>query len=109
MKYIPFNDIESVLDPTCWTILTEDRNTSCLIAREHEIFKLRQGDSVCSQQSVSFEKAFKSIMLMSVSYNQRYLALMTNNGILWLGSSNLKTKFCEFDTNQPERPRQIEW
>lgn len=46
---------------------------------------------------------------MSVSYNQKSLALITNNGVLWLGSSNLKTKYCEFDTNQSERPRQIEW
>lgn len=100
---------ESVLDPTAWTTLMEERNTSCLIARDHELFKLRQGDSVCSLQTASFEKAFKSIILISVSYNQSSLALMTNNGILWLGSSDLKAKYCEFDTNQTERPRQIEW
>lgn len=100
---------ESILDPTCWTIITEERNTCCLIAREHELFKLRQGDSVCSIQSVAFEKEFKSIIAVSVSYNQKYLALYTNNGIIWMGSADMKSKYCEFETNRSERPRQIEW
>lgn len=100
---------ESILDATCWTIITEERNTCCLIAREHELFKLRQGDSVCSIQSVAFEKEFKSIIALSISYNQKYLALYTNNGIIWMGSADLKSKYCEFETNRSERPRQIEW
>lgn len=100
---------ESILDPTCWTIVTEERNTYCLIAREHELFKLRQGDSVCTIQNVSFEKEYKSIIAMAVSYNNKYLALYTNNGIIWMGSSDLKTKYCEFDTSQQKRPTQIEW
>lgn len=104
-----FFAIESILDPTCWTIIMEERNTCCLIAREHELFKLRQGDSVCSIQNVTFEKDFKSIIALSISYNQKYLALYTNNGIIWMGSADLKSKYCEFETNRSERPRQIEW
>lgn len=97
------------MDPTCWTIITDGQNTSCLIAREHELIKLRQGDSVCSIPNVSFEKDFKSIISMSISYNQRYLALYTNTGIVWMGTADLKMKYCEFDTNRNERPKQIEW
>lgn len=97
------------MDPTYWTIVTEERNTCCFVAREHELFKLRQGDSVCSLQNVSFEKEFKSIIMISVSYNHKFLAIYTNNGVIWLGSSDLKTKYCEFDTNRSEKPKQIEW
>lgn len=108
-KMVPIPFPESILDPTCWAIINEDRNTCCLVAREHELFKLSQGYSVCSVQSVSIEKEFKSIIAMSVSYNHRFLALYTNNGIVWMGTSNLQTKYCEFKTNQSEKPKQIEW
>lgn len=101
---------ESILEPTCWETITEDRNTYCLVAREKEIFKLRQGDSVCALVNVSFEKDFKSIVAMSVSYNHKYLALYTNRGTIWMGSSDLKTKYCEFDTGRgAEKPKQIAW
>lgn len=100
---------ESIHDQTCWTIINEDRNTCSLVAREHEIFKLSQGYSVCSVHTVSIENEFKSIIAMSVSYNHRFLALYTNNGIVWMGTPDLKTKYCEFKTNQSEKPKQIEW
>ncbi|XP_055324768.1 vacuolar protein sorting-associated protein 16 homolog [Sitodiplosis mosellana] len=100
---------KSILDPTCWAIINEDRNTCTLVAREHELFKLSQGYSVCSVQAVSIENEFKSITVMSVSYNHRFLALYTNNGIVWMGTSDLQTKYCEFKTNQSEKPKQIEW
>lgn len=89
--------------------MSEDRNTCCLVARERELFKLRQGDSVCMLQTVSFDKEYNSITAMFVSYNHQSLALYTNTGIVWMGSSDLKTKYCEFDTNRSEKPRQIEW
>ncbi len=46
---------------------------------------------------------------MSVSYNHAYIALYTNNGIVWMGSSDLETKFCEFNTGRTERLLQISW
>ena len=79
------------------------------MAREKELFKLRQGDSVCSLLKVSFENSFKSIVAISVSYNHKYLALYTNNGILWMGSADLKTKYCEFNTGRTENVKQMEW
>lgn len=37
------------------------------------------------------------------------MALCTNTGIIWLGTTDMKTKFCEFDTHRSECPKQIEW
>lgn len=108
-QHLHFFHTESILDPTCWAIINEDRNTCSLVAREHEVFKLSQGYSVCSVQPVSFENEFQSIVAMAVSYNHRFLALYTNNGIVWMGTSDLQTKYCEFKTNQTEKPKQIEW
>ncbi|KAG4068339.1 hypothetical protein HA402_007859 [Bradysia odoriphaga] len=100
---------KSIVDPTCWETVTEERNTFCLVAREKELLKLRQGDSVCSVKNVTFEKDYSSIVAMSVSYNHAYIALYTNNGIVWMGTSDLETKFCEFNTGRTERLLQISW
>lgn len=100
--------VESILDPSCWTIINEDRNTCSLVARQHELFKLTQGYSVCTMQSVTFDNKFKSIIIMSVSYNNRFLALYTDSGVVWMGTTSLEKK-CEFNTNRTEKPTQIEW
>ncbi|XP_055381224.1 vacuolar protein sorting-associated protein 16 homolog [Condylostylus longicornis] len=100
---------KSAVDPTWWEIVSEERNTFCLVAREKELLKLVRGQTACNTYVTLFEKPFKSIILMSTSFNHRYLAIYTNNGIIWLGTTDLKTKFCEFDTGRSERPKQIEW
>ncbi|KAJ6638263.1 Vacuolar protein sorting-associated protein 16 like [Pseudolycoriella hygida] len=100
---------KSIVDPTCWEVVSEERDTFCLVAREKELLKLRQGDSICSIQNVSFDKEYSSIVAMSVSYNHAYIALYTNNGILWMGTSDLKTKLCEFSTGRTERLLQMSW
>lgn len=97
------------MEPTCWEIISSDRDTYCLVASDKEIYKLRQGDSVCSQLSISLERDYQIIVAMSVSYNHKYLALYTNRGTVWMGTSDLKIKYCEFDTGRSERPRQIAW
>lgn len=103
------NLTESALNPTSWTVLSEERNTCCLVACERELYRLRQGDNLCAVCSVSFESNYKSIIMMSVSYNHSFIALYTDNGVVWMGTSNLQTKCCEFQTNRSERPTQIEW
>lgn len=35
--------------------------------------------------------------------------MCTNTGNLWMGTSDLKTKYCEFDTGRTEMPKQMEW
>jgi hypothetical protein len=39
----------------------------------------------------------------------RHIAFYTNNGYLWMGSADLRTKYCEFNTGRTETPKQIEW
>ncbi|KAG5679723.1 hypothetical protein PVAND_009270 [Polypedilum vanderplanki] len=100
---------KSVLDPTSWTVLIEDRKTTCLIARDQELFKVKQDDNICTAVCISFDFEFKAIRFMSVSYNNRHIAIYTNTGILWLGTSDLRTKYCEFNCGRTEMPKQIEW
>ena len=46
---------------------------------------------------------------MAVSFNNKYLALFTDTGLLWIGSSDLQKVYCEFDTKCPTRPQQLVW
>ncbi|XP_055906009.1 vacuolar protein sorting-associated protein 16 homolog [Eupeodes corollae] len=94
---------------SCWQIVSEDRNSYCLIGREREVIKLAHGQSVGTIHGKLFNKPFEKIVLMSVSYNHQFLALYTNNGLLWLGTVDMKEKFCEFDTDRLDQPKQIEW
>lgn len=52
---------------------------------------------------------YREIRLISVSFNNRHVAICTNTGILWMGTSCLRTKYCEFNTGRTEMPKQIEW
>ncbi|XP_055851662.1 vacuolar protein sorting-associated protein 16 homolog isoform X1 [Episyrphus balteatus] len=106
MPDIPKSSSENI---SCWQIVSEDRNSYCLIGREKEIIKLVPGQSVGLTHRNLFDKPFDRIVQMSVSYNHQFLALYTNNGLLWLGTVDMKKKFCEFDTGRLDQPKQIEW
>lgn len=90
-------------------MIIEDRKTTCLITREQEIFKVKQDENICTAMGISLDIEYKAIRLMSVSFNNRHIAMCSNTGVIWMGTSDLRTKYCEFKTGRTELPRQIEW
>lgn len=94
---------------TCWEIVTEGRNSYCLLGRDREVIKLMHGQTVGTVTANLFEKSYDRIIKISVSYNHQHLALYTNTGLLWLGSVDMRNKYCEFDTGRKDMPLQIEW
>ena len=58
---------------------------------------------------ISLDSEYKAIRLMSVSFNNRHIAMCSNTGTIWMGTSDLRTKYCEFKTGRSELPKQIEW
>lgn len=96
-------------DLSCWELVSKERNTCCLLARDTEIILARHGESAPLTHVITMKNEFSSVVAMSVSFNHRHLALYTNTGVLWLGSADLKTKYCEFVTGRNERPQQIAW
>lgn len=94
---------------SCWEIVTEGRNSYCLLGREREVIKLQHGQTVGTVTANLFEKPHDRIIKISVSYNHQHLALYTNTGLLWLGSVDMRQKYCEFDTGRKDIPLQIEW
>lgn len=89
--------------------MIEDRKTTCLITREQEIYKVKQDENICTAIGISLDFDYKAIRLMSVSFNNRHIAICTNTGNIWMGTSCLRTKYCEFNTGRTEMPKQIEW
>ncbi|XP_064535512.1 vacuolar protein sorting-associated protein 16 homolog [Drosophila montana] len=94
---------------SCWEIVTEGRNSYCLLGRDREVIKLLHGQTVGTVIANLFEKPHDRIIKISVSYNHQHLALYTNTGLLWLGSVDMRQKYCEFDTGRKDMPLQIEW
>uniref|UniRef100_A0A8C9XYI8 Vacuolar protein sorting-associated protein 16 homolog n=1 Tax=Sander lucioperca TaxID=283035 RepID=A0A8C9XYI8_SANLU len=50
-----------------------------------------------------------SIVHMSVSFSYKYLALFTDTGHMWTGSSHLQDKMSEVDTKKTTPPKQMVW
>lgn len=101
--------IPDFTSPNCWEIYTENRNTFCLAAREKEVYSLQLGDSLFTRLQFTMKNEYKSIIKLTLSYNNRHLAIYTNTGCIWLGSSDLSDKYFEFNTGMTEQPKDIAW
>jgi hypothetical protein len=102
--------IKSNLHPTSWVVISDDPHTEVLIAREKELFRLKQDEHHTGTMfEPDISNNYSSILEMAVSFNARHVALFTDSGYLWLGSSNLRTKYCEIDTNVIHKPKQLVW
>ncbi|XP_050500351.1 vacuolar protein sorting-associated protein 16 homolog [Diabrotica virgifera virgifera] len=99
----------SGVQPTSWTVVSED-TTEILVAREYELYRLKQDEHHTSAVlEPDITNKYTSIIKMSVSLNARHLALFTDSGYLWLGSTDLRTKYCEVDCDNVHRPKQLLW
>lgn len=109
--------------PTCWDIVTEERDAYALVACGRELYRCGEADSICTLCPVpgltssavaavaDDDPQPSAIVAMAVSYNNhhQYLALYTQSGTIWLGTTDMKTKLCTFHTNRAVRPHQIAW
>ncbi|XP_064643681.1 vacuolar protein sorting-associated protein 16 homolog [Lineus longissimus] len=94
--------------PSSWLMMTLDRNSKALVAVESRLYYLDHGGQY-EEQHPEFKSPINSIIEMAASYNNKYIALFSDTGILWIGSSDLKTCYCEHDTKFQSRPRQLAW
>ncbi|CAH0559319.1 unnamed protein product [Brassicogethes aeneus] len=100
----------SNMAPTCWAVVSESSCTEVLIARGMELYRLKQDEHHTSAVlQAEFENSYSSILDMAVSFNARHIALFTDSGYLWMGSTNLTVKYFEVDTSTVYKPTQIMW
>ncbi|KAK3801136.1 hypothetical protein RRG08_029395 [Elysia crispata] len=94
--------------PSCWSIVVTDRQARALVALGSDLFLVDQGGQYQQMQADLSEDA-GPISGMAVSFNSKFLALCTQQGALWIGSSDLQRKYCEFNTKSTVCPQQLVW
>uniref|UniRef100_A0A3Q3XGA3 Vacuolar protein sorting-associated protein 16 homolog n=1 Tax=Mola mola TaxID=94237 RepID=A0A3Q3XGA3_MOLML len=94
--------------PSCWVVLTQDRQTKVLLSNGPELYIL-DNTSCTAVSPPGLSPQAGSIVHMSVSFSYKYLALFTDTGHLWTGSSQLQDKLSEIDTKKSLPPKQMVW
>lgn len=101
---------KSASEPTCWEVVSEESSTEVFLARDKELYRLKQDEqhtSAMLQPDIS--NPYTAILEMAVSLNARHICFFTNSGYLWLGSTDLRNKYHEFETGTIHRPKQLVW
>lgn len=95
---------------TAWTVVAVNRQTFIVAARETTVYRIdaNQADMM-SPEFVSVAGMNSAINFMAVSLNGLHIALLTESGILWLGSSDFATKYCEHSLGLRRKPKQMVW
>ncbi|XP_034035762.1 vacuolar protein sorting-associated protein 16 homolog [Thalassophryne amazonica] len=94
--------------PSCWAVLTQDRQTKVLLANGSDIF-IVDNTSCTAVCPPGLSPQDGNIVHMCVSFSYKYLALFTDTGHLWTGSSLLQDKLSEVDTKVRTPPKQMVW
>ncbi|XP_053493194.1 vacuolar protein sorting-associated protein 16 homolog [Ictalurus furcatus] len=94
--------------PSCWAVLMQDRQSKLLVASGADLFILDYG--TCTAVSPpGLSPQATSIIHMCVSFSYKYLALFTDSGHVWMGSTNLREKLSEVETKVRNPPKQMAW
>uniref|UniRef100_A0A3B4TJL1 Vacuolar protein sorting-associated protein 16 homolog n=1 Tax=Seriola dumerili TaxID=41447 RepID=A0A3B4TJL1_SERDU len=93
--------------PSCWVVLTQDRQTKVLLSNGPELYIL--DSTSCTAVCPPGVSPQDGIVHMSVSFSYKYLALFTDTGHLWTGPSHLQDKMIEIDTKKKTTPKQMVW
>ncbi|KAG8236734.1 hypothetical protein J437_LFUL014231, partial [Ladona fulva] len=89
--------------PNCWTVVSEDRQTKVLLAEGKQVHSLMSG-----QRSLQVATDFDGkIVDIAVSFNNRHVALLSENGTLWVGSADIRNKYVEIFKNFPVQLKQF--
>lgn len=101
---------------TAWTVISSSSSnqpqkpTQVLVARGSLTYLV--DGSECTQVCPEFSSAAgtnASITCVAASLNGLHIAMLTDSGVLWLGSSDLENKYCEHAAGLRTKPRQMVW
>ncbi|XP_049834347.1 vacuolar protein sorting-associated protein 16 homolog [Schistocerca gregaria] len=95
--------------PSSWQIVVKDRESRVLVAKGRDLFILIRSELQAKPVMLDMTDGNSSVVEIAVSQNNRHVALITDDGKLWLGSSDLRDKYMEKDTEFPCKPRQLVW
>eukprot|EP00112_Aurelia_sp_Birch-Aquarium-sp1_P019595 Seg4875.2 transcript_id=Seg4875.2/GoldUCD/mRNA.D3Y31 product="Vacuolar protein sorting-associated protein 16" protein_id=Seg4875.2/GoldUCD/D3Y31 len=95
--------------PSSWMVLSlpDEHGSKVLMAIDNNIFELDAFQA--KQKSLPTSHEVSSYTEMAISFNQKYVAILADTGLVWIGSSNLQDVYCEYNTNLKMRPKQLVW
>ncbi|XP_063827549.1 vacuolar protein sorting-associated protein 16 homolog [Ostrinia nubilalis] len=81
-----------------------------LVCRDKEIYKCQLGETRAVLMLPEIKNLhYTQILSIVPSQNGRHVALFTDSGCLWIGSSDFKAKYCEIDTGFIKVPKELVW
>lgn len=95
--------------PSSWTVICDNGKIIFLVAKDNHLFMIDSKERKWIELFPKFLNQFNAIIEMAVSSNKKNICLFTDTGNLWIGTSDLKEKYCEFDTESRARPQQLLW
>ncbi|XP_076813788.1 vacuolar protein sorting-associated protein 16 homolog [Clavelina lepadiformis] len=95
--------------PSSWCVLSGPRSSKVLAANDNDIYLLDYGGQSFQQTPAALNSTPLSYIAMSVSVDGKHIVLFTDAGVLWMGSSDFQEKYCEFNTANGSRPKQLMW
>lgn len=78
--------------PSSWVMINHDRQCRALVASGSQLFLLDHGGQYQEQRAPmsGSSQTVHAFIAMAVSFNNKYLAMLTDSGLLWIGSSDLQ-------------------
>nr|CAG4649104.1 EOG090X01BU [Scapholeberis mucronata]SVE93461.1 EOG090X01BU [Scapholeberis mucronata] len=106
-----FPDIPGInIAPSSWiAIHGDDRQTRVIAAKEKDIYLLDYSEQHVIQRAPEISHHHLSVVAMAVSPCNKLVALLTDAGVLWIGSSDFRRKFCEHDAQCLSPAVQLVW
>ncbi|XP_048000974.1 vacuolar protein sorting-associated protein 16 homolog [Leguminivora glycinivorella] len=113
-KVRPVPDLPRASEPiTSWCVLSAGLRSSAvigfLVCRNKEIYKCQLGEPRPILMRPEIRNPYTQVLCIVPSQNGRHVALFTDSGFLWIGSSDFKSKYAEIDTGCIKQPKELVW
>lgn len=85
--------------PSCWTAIhsPDDRATRIVAAKDKDVYLLEYGEQNVVQRAPEISHHYLSIATLTLSPCRTMAALLTDAGVIWIGSADFRRKLCEHD------------
>ncbi|KAK3890447.1 hypothetical protein Pcinc_005604 [Petrolisthes cinctipes] len=93
----------------CWCVVREERNTNVLVSQGRDLLLLYLVEQRPQALYPEWVEPGGCVVEMAVSSNSRHIALLSDTGKLWIGSSDINIKYCEYDAKSQVKPKQLAW
>lgn len=94
--------------PSVWDVVSQDTQVKIILTFDNNVYIL-DSTSCTLVSPPGIDVPFTCYFGIAVSFNYKYVALFTNTGYIWMGTSSLKDKHCDYDTKIEASPKQMVW